>query len=106
MINLNEILKRKANNITRRMRRRLEIKYNENKYEIVYHKSAFWWEDKFSIKEFIKNLYINHWEVNQVINGSRINCMGNGAGIISGFFPKRKMKKQLLASAKYWDNIN
>lgn len=105
MSKINEILKRKANNITRKMRNILEIKYNGKKYEIVYHKASFWWQDKFSIKEFIKNLYTNHWEVNEVVGSSRINCMGNGSGIISGFFPKRKMQKKLLAVAKYWNNI-
>lgn len=61
-----------------------------------------WWQDKFSIKGYIKNLYTNHWEADECNGGSRIFILGNGSGIIYGFFPKRKMKKQLYASAKYW----
>lgn len=101
METLNEKIKRFTNKHLPKPRF-LQLNYNGNLYEIEYYKCYFWWQDKFSIKDYIRNLHSNHWEVNEIINGSKIYCMGNGSGIIYGFFPKRKMKKQLLATAKYW----
>lgn len=99
---INEILKRLANK-TFRNQHRVVLNYNNHNYEIIYHKAWFWWQEKFTLKGYIKNIYTNHWEANHINkSGSKINCMGNGSGIIYGFFQKRKMKKQLLACAKYW----
>lgn len=100
-LSLNERIKRFTNNHLPKTRF-LKIKYNEKVYEIKYHKACFWWQERFSIKEYIKNLYTNHWEANECIGGSRIYILENGSGIIYGFFPRRKMKRQLYASAKYW----
>lgn len=100
-LSLNEKIKRFTNNHLPKTRF-LQIEYNGKLYEIKYHKACFWWQDKFSIKGYIKNLYTNHWEADECNGGSRIFILENGSGIIYGFFPKRKMKKQLYASAKYW----
>lgn len=100
-LSLNEKIKRFTNNHLPKTRF-IQAEYNGGLYEISYHKCCFWWQERFSIKEYIKNLYTNHWEVCEVINGSKLYVMGNGSGIIYGFFPKRKMKKQLYVSARYW----
>lgn len=100
-LSLNEKIKRFTNNHLPKPRF-LQIEYNEEIYEIKYHKAWFWWQDKFSIKGYIKNLYTNHWEAYKCNGGSRIFILGNGHGIIYGFFPKRKIKKQLYTCARYW----
>lgn len=97
---------------------RLFTKNNGRFYEIVYHKGCFYWQDKITLKSLIKNILINHWEVNEVlgitdtrdiIKGKRgystINCMGYGHGIIRGIFVKRKMQKQLEIVASTWSRV-
>ena len=102
---LNEKIKRLANKTFRKVKR-IETVYHNHKYEITFHKAWFWWQNKFSIRGYIKNIYTNHWEVKYICkSGSKIYCLGNGSGIIYGFFPRRKMKKQLLASARYWERF-
>ena len=100
-LSLNEKIKRFTNNHLPKTKF-LKIKYNDATYEISYHKAGFWWQERFSFKGYIKNLHTNHWKTYECMSGSKINILGNGSGIIYGFFPRRKMKRQLYASAKHW----
>lgn len=97
---------------------RLCTQNNGRFYEIVYCKGCFSQDEKISIKRLFQKLRINHWEVNEVIGitdtydlirgkqGSTLNCMGYGYGVIYGFFVKKLMRKQLEQTAEAWSKLN
>ena len=95
--NLNEKIKRLANKTLRKVKR-IETVYHNHKYEITFHKAWFWWQDKFSIRGYIKNIYTNHWEVKYICkSGSKIYCLGIGNDLLRrNKLCYQKKKRKLL----------